>query len=249
MTWSAKCVTSSISQPPNPRLMILLFGKSVGRVSHRRIVEEPVKTIAPLGGALVASIRSKAAISFSHREKLCGRAATSIWFVSADHEARTNNTNTKARIWLEIRFICIILGESSLARKHPRAQWYSSFVAADVRRLHIPSLRQHAIRIEPPYVGCYVDHVESVPDSYGLDVFAERQRLTAASNRPRPKEDDTIETFACRSWITPLALSRHFPPLRRGHHVRRKPNQSVCRWLWGKCELLELHQCGSESGS
>src|SRR2546421_6840203 len=47
-------------------------GKSLANVLHMRIVEEPMKRIAPLGGGLSLSAASKAAISGSHLAKSCG---------------------------------------------------------------------------------------------------------------------------------------------------------------------------------
>src|SRR5438128_4225850 len=75
MTRSAKWVESTISDPPNPRLMTRRFGKSSAKVFQSFIVEDPMKSCAPLGGGLVRSVCSKAEISFSHLPKSCGACA------------------------------------------------------------------------------------------------------------------------------------------------------------------------------
>src|SRR6266576_5475633 len=69
MIRSAKWVESTISEPPNPRLMTRRSGKSSARVFQSFIVEEPMKRSPPLGGGLVRSDCSKAEISFSHLPK------------------------------------------------------------------------------------------------------------------------------------------------------------------------------------
>src|SRR2546428_12663676 len=70
-----KWVKSRFPDPPNPRLMTRRFGKSLAKVFQSFIVEDPMKSCAPLGGGLVRSVCSKAEISFSHLPKSCGACA------------------------------------------------------------------------------------------------------------------------------------------------------------------------------
>ena len=84
----AKCVESTTSDPPKPRLNTGRPGKSCARVVQRRIIEEPMNSIPPRGGGLVRSDFSYAEISCSHLAK--------SWLVSAPGAGRDRKMKTAA---------------------------------------------------------------------------------------------------------------------------------------------------------
>src|SRR5580765_1224647 len=83
MMRSAKWVESTISDPPNPRLITLYSGKSWASDFHIVIVEAPTNRIAFLGGGFARSAVSKAAMSRSQRAKSCALAAPFAWLLLA----------------------------------------------------------------------------------------------------------------------------------------------------------------------
>src|SRR6185312_9077826 len=89
----AKWTESANWEPPKPRLIVAMPGNDFDK-SQRRMLELPTKRTASLGGGLSLSLRSKAAISFSQREKSAG-------FVSAARACRLRKppsaTSSKAR--------------------------------------------------------------------------------------------------------------------------------------------------------
>src|SRR5882762_6565879 len=71
MMRSAKFTESAICEPPKPRFTTGRAGKSAARLVQRLMLELPTKRMQPLGGGLVLSLASNAAISFSHCAELC----------------------------------------------------------------------------------------------------------------------------------------------------------------------------------
>src|SRR5687768_14739760 len=57
---------SASSEPPNPRLITGIPGKSLARLCHMRMDELPTKTTPPGAGGFEVSSFVRAAISFTH---------------------------------------------------------------------------------------------------------------------------------------------------------------------------------------
>src|ERR1700730_16597521 len=75
---SANAVESAISEPPKPRLMTGLPGKSFASVCHFRMLELPTNRIACFGGGFLLSLASNALISGSHLDAfafVCARSS------------------------------------------------------------------------------------------------------------------------------------------------------------------------------
>src|SRR5262249_32567671 len=78
-----------ISDPPKPRLITRLPGRSSGKVFQRRKEELPMNRMPSRGGALVRSLASNARISGSQREEL-------VWVCAAALSRKTNSSRTAA---------------------------------------------------------------------------------------------------------------------------------------------------------
>jgi hypothetical protein len=67
-------VLSAITDPPNPRLSVGTFGKSVLSVFQLTMLELPIKSTAPCGGGVFRSAASNRAMADSQRID-CGSGA------------------------------------------------------------------------------------------------------------------------------------------------------------------------------
>src|SRR5215468_851060 len=118
MIRSAKCVLSRISEPPNPRLTTCCSGKSRARVFQRRMVEEPMNSTAPLGGGLVWSVLSKAAISCSHRVKLCSAATQTAWLKAKVTQKSGKRLEWRFMGWIGNRSQPVLQSTRGLSNQH-----------------------------------------------------------------------------------------------------------------------------------
>lgn len=97
---SAYQVLSRTSEPPKPRLITGLPGKSCAKVSQKRIDELPTNTMPCLGGGCCASLSAKRCMSFSHAAlETCAGTCGAVCVVSAwtwpDNNARAHSSVRK----------------------------------------------------------------------------------------------------------------------------------------------------------
>src|SRR5260221_13984131 len=104
---SAYPTESMICEPPKPRLMTRCFGKSSANDFQSRMLELPMKRMAPGGGGLVRSDASNARISLSKGAGVDAADATGYCLPPRLVRQRADRTSqgNRARVLLAVALI------------------------------------------------------------------------------------------------------------------------------------------------